>query len=64
MPTYINRCKSCGHTHETTQRITDEDRPVCPACGQPTHRVIQPAGFSWGCGGFYATQKRFADYRD
>lgn len=39
--TYEYQCRSCRHTWEAEQRITDEPLRTCPACGkQEAMRLI------------------------
>lgn len=56
MPTYIYRCKKCGHRSEIFHGMNDDKIFKCPECGGDTARIP-----SAGCGlifkgsGFYKT---------
>lgn len=44
--TYEYQCRSCHHTWETDQKITDEPQRICPACGkQEAMRLISKSTF-------------------
>jgi len=54
MPTYDYECQSCGHTFETSQRITEKALTDCPSCNQPKlQRLITAAAFHLKGGGWY-----------
>ena len=54
MPTYDYECQSCGHTFETSQRITEKALTDCPTCNQPKlQRLITAAAFHLKGGGWY-----------
>jgi len=56
MPIYEYQCKSCGHTHEALQKLSDEPLIVCPACTQPElMKKISAAGFRLKGTGWYET---------
>lgn len=56
MPLYEYQCKSCGHTLETIQKISEEPLKDCPACGKPDlSKLISAAGFRLKGGGWYET---------
>jgi putative FmdB family regulatory protein len=47
MPTYVYKCKDCGHHFETTQLVRDLQRasakPACPKCkSQHVERLPAP----------------------
>ncbi|MGI9213323.1 MAG: FmdB family zinc ribbon protein [Methylococcaceae bacterium] len=56
MPIYEYQCKSCGHTLETIQKLSDEPLKDCPACGTPQlTKLVSAAGFRLKGGGWYET---------
>ncbi|MDR2663366.1 MAG: zinc ribbon domain-containing protein, partial [Treponema sp.] len=40
MPTYEYECKSCGHSFEVFQSISEEPIKECPECGREVRRII------------------------
>ncbi len=58
MPTYVYRCKSCGHQFEAWQHMTDDPLTTCPQCGAAIHRVVFPTGILFKGSGFYTTDSR------
>ncbi len=63
MPTYEYLCPE-GHRFEQFQRITDEPRARCPACGVEASRILSGgAGFLFKGGGFYITDYRSEAYK-
>jgi len=58
MPTYEYECKSCGHTFDAFQSMTDEPLKTCPECGQAIRRLINGGtGVIFKGGGFYVNDK-------
>jgi putative FmdB family regulatory protein len=58
MPTYEYECKTCGHTFEVFQRMSDEPVRVCPQCGKEVRRLINGGtGIIFKGSGFYVTDK-------
>lgn len=58
MPTYEYECKSCGHTFEAFQAMSDEPLKSCPECGQDIRRLIfGGTGVIFKGSGFYVTDK-------
>jgi putative FmdB family regulatory protein len=58
MPTYEYECKTCGHTFEVFQSMSDEPVKVCPECGKATRRLINGgSGIIFKGSGFYVTDK-------
>jgi len=58
MPTYEYECKSCGHTFDAFQNITDEPLKTCPDCGKAIRRLINGGtGVIFKGGGFYVTDR-------
>lgn len=56
MPIYEYECKSCGHTHEALQKLSDAPLIVCPACTRPElMKKISAAGFRLKGTGWYET---------
>lgn len=58
MPTYEYRCRSCGHTFDVVQMMSDEPLTVCPVCGGELRKVFAPVAISFKGSGFYATDQR------
>jgi putative FmdB family regulatory protein len=58
MPTYGYECKSCGHTFDVFQSMSDEAVKVCPECGREVRRLINGGtGIIFKGSGFYVTDK-------
>jgi putative FmdB family regulatory protein len=58
MPTYGYECKSCGHTFDVFQSMSDEPLKTCPECGKEIRRLINGGTcVIFKGGGFYATDK-------
>jgi putative FmdB family regulatory protein len=58
MPTYEYECKSCGHTFETFQAMSDDPLRNCPECGKEVRRLINGgSGVIFRGSGFYVTDK-------
>jgi putative FmdB family regulatory protein len=58
MPTYEYECKSCGHTFDVFQNMSDEPLKVCPECGKELRRLIGGGtGIIFKGSGFYVTDK-------
>ncbi|MDR1986282.1 MAG: zinc ribbon domain-containing protein [Treponema sp.] len=59
MPTYEYECKSCGHTFDVFQRMSDAPLTSCPQCGQALRRLINGgSGIIFKGSGFYVTDKQ------
>jgi putative FmdB family regulatory protein len=58
MPIYEYECRDCNRTFERLQHFTDEPVKVCPECGGPVQRIIQPVGIIFKGSGFYVTDNR------
>ena len=59
MPTYEYECKSCSHTFEVFQNMTDEALKICPECGKELRRLINGGGgIIFKGSGFYSTDKK------
>ncbi|TKJ31336.1 MAG: FmdB family transcriptional regulator [Chloroflexi bacterium B3_Chlor] len=58
MPIYEYECQTCRHRFERLQHFSDEPVKVCPDCGAPVQRVIQPVGVIFRGSGFYVTDNR------
>lgn len=58
MPLYAYACSECGVVFERRQSFSDEPIHICPECGGPVHRLIQPAGIIFKGSGFYVTDNR------
>ena len=58
MPTYGYECKSCGHSFDAFQSMSDEPLKTCPECGKAVRRLINGGtGVIFKGGGFYTTDK-------
>jgi putative FmdB family regulatory protein len=58
MPTYEYECKSCGHTFEAFQSMSDDPLTTCPECGNHIRRLIHGGtGVIFKGSGFYVTDK-------
>ncbi|MDR2177537.1 MAG: zinc ribbon domain-containing protein [Treponema sp.] len=58
MPTYEYECKTCGHTFDVFQNMSDEPVKVCPLCGKEVRRLINGGtGVIFKGSGFYVTDK-------
>ncbi len=64
MPTYEYRCPD-GHEFERFQRMSDEPKADCPACGKAATRLLSGGGgFIFKGEGFYLTDYRSESYRE
>jgi putative FmdB family regulatory protein len=58
MPTYEYQCKTCGHTFDAFQSMSDAPLKVCPECGKEIRRLINGgSGIIFKGSGFYVTDK-------
>lgn len=58
MPTYEYECKSCGHSFEAFQNMSDAPLSSCPECGSSVRRMINGGmGVIFKGSGFYVTDK-------
>jgi putative FmdB family regulatory protein len=58
MPTYEYECKSCSHTFEVFQSMSDPPLKECPECGKEVRRLIfGGSGVIFKGSGFYVTDK-------
>ena len=56
MPIYEYGCKSCGHTLDALQKMSDDPLVDCPACGAPAlKRLISAPRFRLKGDGWYET---------
>jgi putative FmdB family regulatory protein len=56
MPTYGYECKSCGHSFDVFQNMSDEPLKTCPQCGRDLRRLINGGtGIIFKGSGFYVT---------
>jgi putative FmdB family regulatory protein len=59
MPTYEYECKSCGHSFEAFQNMSDAPLKECPQCGKEVRRLINGGtGVIFKGSGFYVTDKK------
>ncbi|MBN1249204.1 MAG: hypothetical protein JXC32_16215 [Anaerolineae bacterium] len=58
MPLYEYQCQECGLRFERRQSFSDDPVRICPDCGGPVVRLIQPAGIIFKGSGFYVTDNR------
>ena len=65
MPTYVYRCRECGHQFEHFEKMSSKRRSrKCPVCGGRGERLISGgAGFLFKGEGFYITDYRSEEYR-
>jgi len=58
MPTYEYECKSCEHSFEVFQAMSDPALKDCPECGKEIRRLIfGGTGVIFKGSGFYVTDK-------
>jgi len=58
MPTYEYECKSCSHSFEVFQSMSDQPLKECPKCGKEIRRLIfGGTGVIFKGSGFYVTDK-------
>ncbi|HPC70912.1 MAG TPA: zinc ribbon domain-containing protein [Treponema sp.] len=58
MPTYEYECKTCGHSFEVFQNMSDPVLKTCPECGKEVRRLINGGtGIIFKGSGFYVTDK-------
>ena len=55
MPTYEYTCRSCGHTFDIVQAMSEESMTICPECGGELRKVFAPPSIAFKGSGFYAT---------
>ena len=53
MPTYVYRCKDCGHEFETIQKMSDDPLKTCPECEGAISRLLFPPGIVFKGSGFH-----------
>jgi putative FmdB family regulatory protein len=59
MPTYEYECKSCGHSFDAFQKMSDPPLSLCPQCGKEVRRIINGgSGIIFKGSGFYVTDKK------
>ncbi|MDR2029526.1 MAG: zinc ribbon domain-containing protein [Treponema sp.] len=59
MPTYAYECKSCGHSFDVFQNMSDEPLTSCPQCGKELRRLINGgSGVIFKGSGFYVTDRK------
>jgi putative FmdB family regulatory protein len=60
MPTYMYKCRDCGHRFEEVQGFHDDPVQICPDCRGQVQRVIGNVGVTFKGSGFYRTDSRSA----
>ncbi len=64
MPTYVYKCRDCGHEFEEFQSMTDSPLETCPSCNGYVERIISGgSGFLFKGAGFYITDYRSDSYK-
>lgn len=59
MPTYEYECRSCGHSFEAMQSMSDPALSECPECGRQVRRVLSGGmGVIFKGSGFYKNDAR------
>lgn len=59
MPTYEYECRTCGHTFERVQNMSDEPVKTCPECGESVRRLIfGGSGVIFKGSGFYVNDSK------
>ena len=65
MPIYEYQCQSCQHELEALQKISDDPKRDCPACGQADlKKKISAAVFRLKGGGWYETDFKTGDKKN
>jgi len=58
MPTYEYECKSCGHSFDVFQSMSEAPLSECPQCGKELRRLINGgSGVIFKGSGFYVNDK-------
>ena len=59
MPTYEYECRSCSHSFEAFQSMSEDPLSSCPECGGPVRRLIGGGtGIIFKGSGFYVNDSR------
>jgi putative FmdB family regulatory protein len=59
MPTYEYECRSCSHSFEAFQAMSEDPLTSCPECGGPVRRLIGGGtGIIFKGSGFYVNDSR------
>ena len=59
MPNYDYECKTCGHSFEAFQNMSDPPLSTCPKCGNGVRRLIGGGlGIIFKGSGFYVTDSK------
>jgi putative FmdB family regulatory protein len=65
MPIYEYQCQSCQHELEALQKVSEEPKQDCPACGEPDlKKKISAAAFRLKGGGWYETDFKTGDKKN
>lgn len=65
MPTYLYRCRKCGHEFELEHSIKDETPKRCPRCrGRAVRVPAGGGGVIFKGSGFYTTDYRSKAYKE
>ena len=61
MPTYEYECRTCSHSFEQFQSMSEEPLKICPKCGGKVRRLIGGGtGIIFKGSGFYVTDSKKA----
>jgi putative FmdB family regulatory protein len=56
MPIYEYQCKSCEHSFDVLQKMSDDPLTFCPECGEPQlKKLLSAPNFRLKGGGWYET---------
>jgi putative FmdB family regulatory protein len=55
VPTYSYACKSCEHTFDIQQALSEATLTTCPECGGELRKVFGQVGITFKGSGFYKT---------
>ena len=55
MPLYEYKCRKCGSTLETLQRINEPPLKECPKCRGSLEKILSPPALQFKGTGFYIT---------
>ena len=65
MPIYEYQCQNCQHELEALQKISEDPKRDCPACGRPDlKKKVSAAAFRLKGGGWYETDFKTGDKKN